>query len=346
MTALSILGMIGKVLLILICVIVLILALALFYPIRYQIKGSWRDELKLKAKAYWLFHFLSLYYLVEAGESHLFWKILFFRIGAKETDEERGVSNDDKSFSEEDFFDEEEDEPPKNDDSIDQVDEHAFDKKEGINLSSLDENIDSNGKQKKAIKDSITKLWNKIKKLLSPKHCKKLVKITQKKLEKWLEKIKRLLAFLQKKETAHTYEKLKIQACKLLRYICPTKLYLKGSFATGAPDMTGILFGILCMFPFAYTNRWELQADFESEEFYTDLEFDIRGHVFVFQILAIALSLFFDEECRNCYDEWERLKLERTLSHKKHLHQNTTIALSTRACGDCHTKSICKFTTP
>ena len=83
----------------------------------------------------------------------------------------------------------------------------------------------------------------------------------------------------------------------------PYKLYLRAEFSAGSPDKTGMVLGILAMFPIGYKNKWKIRPDFEREEIYIDSEFDIKGHIFLYKILVIAIRVLVDKNCRKLYNE-------------------------------------------
>ena len=83
----------------------------------------------------------------------------------------------------------------------------------------------------------------------------------------------------------------------------PYKLYLKAEFSAGSPDKTGMVLGILTMFPIGYRNKWKIRPDFEREEIYINSEFDIKGHIFLYKILVIAIRVLVDKNCRKLYNE-------------------------------------------
>lgn len=89
----------------------------------------------------------------------------------------------------------------------------------------------------------------------------------------------------------------------LLKKLAPKKLALDMAYSTGSPDTTGELLGVLALFPVAYTQRWNIKPDFAADSFYVDARFDIRGRVFIFQVLGIALSVLLDKNCRKLYNE-------------------------------------------
>lgn len=96
---------------------------------------------------------------------------------------------------------------------------------------------------------------------------------------------------------------LKEELFTILKRICPGKLALKAEFSTGEPDKTGILLGILAMFPIGYTNRWQITPDFESDEAFAKGSFKIKGRIFTISILAASLRILFDKNCRRLYNK-------------------------------------------
>ncbi len=121
------------------------------------------------------------------------------------------------------------------------------------------------------------------------------------------EKIKRLTRknkkILKDDSCKAALNKIKTELINLLKAIMPYKLYLKAEFSAGSPDKTGMVLGILAMFPIGYRNKWKIRPDFEREEIYIDSEFDIKGHIFLYKILVIAIRVLVDKNCRKLYNE-------------------------------------------
>lgn len=121
------------------------------------------------------------------------------------------------------------------------------------------------------------------------------------------EKIKRLTVKIKKilkdGTCKEALDKIKTELINLLKAIMPYKLYLKAEFSAGSPDKTGMALGVLAMFPIGYKNKWKIRPDFEREEFYIDSEFDIKGRIFLYKILVIAIRLLVDKNCRKLYNE-------------------------------------------
>lgn len=96
---------------------------------------------------------------------------------------------------------------------------------------------------------------------------------------------------------------LKDELFLILKRICPKKLELMAEFSTGEPDTTGILLGVIAMFPIGYTNRWQITPDFESDNAFAKGNFKIKGRIFIISILAALLRILFDKNCRRLYNK-------------------------------------------
>ncbi len=96
---------------------------------------------------------------------------------------------------------------------------------------------------------------------------------------------------------------LKDELFLILKRICPKKLALTAEFSTGEPDTTGILLGMIAMFPIGYTNRWQITPDFESDNAFAKGSFKIKGRIFTISILAALLRILFDKNCRRLYNK-------------------------------------------
>lgn len=96
---------------------------------------------------------------------------------------------------------------------------------------------------------------------------------------------------------------LKNELFLILKRTCPKKLALTAEFSTGEPDTTGILLGLITMFPIGYTNRWQITPDFESDNAFAKGNFKIQGRIFTVSIIAALLRILFDKNCRRLYNK-------------------------------------------
>lgn len=114
----------------------------------------------------------------------------------------------------------------------------------------------------------------------------------------------KVTAFINDSRNQKALGHLKKEVFYLLKVICPKRLKLKLQFSTGDPAYTGILLGVLAMFPLGYQKKWEVTPDFEGEEAYAEGEFDVKGRILVFQLVLIVIRLFLDKECRRMYNKY------------------------------------------
>ncbi|MCF0232346.1 MAG: hypothetical protein HUJ63_08815 [Enterococcus sp.] len=62
-------------------------------------------------------------------------------------------------------------------------------------------------------------------------------------------------------------------------------------FSTGEADKTGAALGYISMIPSAHSESCRIYGDFESEEAYFNGDIKIKGHVFLFTLLAILVKI-------------------------------------------------------
>ena len=136
------------------------------------------------------------------------------------------------------------------------------------------------------------------------------------KKENWILRIKRIFAsildkikhigktiestktFLEDSHNKAAFSHIKDEVFLLLKHICPKKLKVDMSYSTGSPDTTAEVFGILAMFPIGYQNRWKIYPDFEADSFYARGTIDIKGKIYIYQIIFAAFRLVLDKNCR------------------------------------------------
>lgn len=309
MIFLNILKIIGIVLVVLLCILLVLILLVLFYPVKYRILGTEVYDKENKSDIHirlsWIFHLIGVNVDIDpeltAGLRILFVKKNLMK--DSDTSNDRSDNNGDdgscdsdscnsdsigaeniKNISETDI---------KNTDNIavaeKSVSENEYanaanaysnnietENKPSDNNDSFDSNDTSEEEsdtEREIKKEKIKRLTAKIKKILKDDSCKAAL------------------------------NKIKTELINLLKAIMPYKLYLKAEFSAGSPDKTGMVLGILAMFPIGYRNKWKIRPDFEREEIYIDSEFDIKGHIFLYKILVIAIRVLVDKNCRKLYNE-------------------------------------------
>lgn len=214
-------------------------------------------------------------------------------------------------YSEEDFFDEEDkirlkmqEEQDTEEEFTDEVFEE--DKEELVQRENpYDKNQEKDsqnssllryGKSKKkfSIMDKAKDIWNRV------KH---FIKTLWQKICSICKTAEQFREFVNDAKHREAFGVLKTEAFHFLKVVCPSRMKLEASFSTGSPDKTGQALGILCLFPLAYQNRWRIYPDFESEEFYIEADFDVKGHVFLYQIIHIMFKIVLNKNCRQLYND-------------------------------------------
>lgn len=291
MIFLNILKIIGIVLVVLLCILLVLILLVLFYPVKYRILGTEVYDKENKSDIHirlsWIFHLIGVNVDIDpeltAGLRILFVKKNLMK--DSDTSNDRSDNDGDGGSCDSDSC---------NSDSIEAENIKNIsetDIKNTDNIAVAEEKINANAtKAEKSVsededtnatnaysdnkgKEKIKRLTGKIKKILKDDSCKEAL------------------------------NKIKTELINLLKAVMPYKLYLKAEFSAGSPDKTGMVLGILAMFPIGYKNKWKIRPDFEREEIYIDSEFDIKGHIFLYKILVIAIRVLVDKNCRKLYNE-------------------------------------------
>lgn len=291
MIFLNILKIIGIVLVVLLCILLVLILLVLFYPVKYRIFGTEVYDKENKSDIHirlsWIFHLIGVNVDIDpeltAGLRILFVKKNLMK--DSDTSNDRGDNNGDGGSCDSDS---------RNSDSIEAENIKNIsetDIKNTDNIAVAEEKINANATnaEKSVSEDEYTNATNAYSN------------------NKGKERIKRLTGKIQKilkdDSCKDALNKIKTELINLLKAIMPYKLYLKAEFSAGSPDKTGMVLGILAMFPIGYRNKWKIRPDFEREEIYIDSEFDIKGHIFLYKILVIAIRVLVDKNCRKLYNE-------------------------------------------
>lgn len=305
MIFLNILKIIGIVLVVLLCILLVLILLVLFYPVKYRILGTEVYDKENKSDIHirlsWIFHLIGVNVDIDpeltAGLRILFVKKNLMKDSDASND--RSDNNGDGGSCDSDSC---------NNDSIDAEDIKNIsetDIKNTDNIAATEEKINANAT--KAYSNNIETENNPSDNndSFDSNDTSEEESDTEREIKK--EKIKRLTAKIKKilkdDSCKEALNKIKTELINLLKAIMPYKLYLKAEFSAGSPDKTGMVLGILAMFPIGYKNKWKIRPDFEREEIYIDSEFDIKGHIFLYKILVIAIRVLVDKNCRKLYNE-------------------------------------------
>lgn len=291
MIILNILKIIGIILASILGILLLMILVVLFCPIRYHVFGTecYNNEgnhSNIIVKVSWLLHLIGLDVSINSNIS-IYLRVLFFKKkldGKKNADIEKSATNDSGTDASENSeivnneYTDEENVYSKNINNINNTD-NSDDSNDSDNTECIDNNEDVSKKQTKSPKEKLLKL------------------------EEIIQKVKDIINNPIYKEAII---KIKNELINLLKAIIPYKLFLKARFSTGSPDTTGIALGIFAMFPIGYQNRWKIEPDFESDNAFIDSSFDIKGKIYFYKVLAIAIRLLIDKNCRKLYNDIRR----------------------------------------
>lgn len=291
MIILNILKIIGIILASILGILLLMILVVLFCPIRYHVFGTecYNNEgnhSNIIVKVSWLLHLIGLDVSINSNIS-IYLRVLFFKKkldGKKNADIEKSATNDSGTDASENSeiknneYTDEENVYSKNINNINNTD-NSDASDDSDNTECIDDNDDVSKKQTKSPKEKLLKL------------------------EEIIQKVKDIINNPIYKEAII---KIKNELINLLKAIIPYKLFFKARFSTGSPDTTGIALGIFAMFPIGYQNRWKIEPDFESDNAFIDSSFDIKGKIYFYKVLAIAIRLLIDKNCRKLYNDIRR----------------------------------------
>lgn len=107
-----------------------------------------------------------------------------------------------------------------------------------------------------------------------------------------------------KKLLKRLYQEIKA----LLKYLAPKKVRGTFLFGTGDPSSTGLVTGLISLFPIAYQEGVLVTPDFEEKRL--DADFFVKGRMRVIYFLRLFLRLYQDKELKRMWKQIHRLKKE------------------------------------
>lgn len=326
---LLILRIIGIALLVLLLLLLFLLLLVLFVPVCYRVKGSWRTQLTMTLRVNVLCSLFAFGLDMLPGKNDMFLRVLGFKktlaradnteefedtieetldLDAKEAAQTVGSAA--QEFEEASVLKAEKKKRAQKTDETgerkaveEEKSQEEKNRKEEKNLEEKRPDEDGGRRQ-----GPLSAFFSRVRavilgvrdKLLGIK--KKLLEIRDK-LFRLFATAERVKALFAKESNRQAVAFIWGRLFRLLQKICPKRFSLTAAFSTGAPDTTGELLGVVALFPFAYRQRWQITPDFTSDRFYVDVQFDVRGHLFVYQAIGLALSVLLDKNCRTLYNE-------------------------------------------
>ena len=93
---------------------------------------------------------------------------------------------------------------------------------------------------------------------------------------------------------------------KVFRHWGPRKLKANLSFCMGDPAYTGIVLGIISIFPIVYKEDVLLKSDFESDRIYLIGKAEFRGYLRAIHAVKMMFNLFSKKETRNIMSKFNK----------------------------------------
>lgn len=319
-----ILILLGKILLWLLIILVSVAVLILFWPIRYRLKGAFSDNKPVVcAKVSWLCGLIRICFdYPEEKEPKI--KILFFTIRKKQG---KKTSKKKRNLREE---------------------KQNTVSKQGINIALLEPDGNSvaqknedNATKKESFVDPSTQdsSMSNIPKKNSEDSFEKSSKEEEGWFSEWKARIKKIqytIRAVYDKMTHIREEYLFYRGLwedtvikgyitdalfliwKVIKKLLPQKVKITAQIGTGACDSTGYLMGVYGIVMNLLPPKYLILLEPDFEKRIVDGNIDMRGHISVFSVLAVAIRLFFDKRLRMI-----RSILKKHSSENKHVQEST-----------------------
>ncbi|MCR5677965.1 MAG: hypothetical protein K6G13_08050 [Agathobacter sp.] len=274
MIFLNIIKVIGIIILVIILLLILILAAILYLPIRYRIESR---NMEVSGRASWIGLIRIRFSYSRQKETAAIGKALwipFFEHPSSPDQAPTIKGSNKKSSNKKDSNNKESNEKESN--------EKELNEKELNEKESNKDNYDFD------VKNVASK----------SRHSKKKRKKTGK-FKKIKMQIQKWIHVFQSNRSA--LRKCKQTLFHIIKVILPKKIRIEGTYSLGSPDKTAQALGIAACFPIGYRNNWKIYPDFDVEEAYFDGYIDIRGRIYLYQIVFPLLRLLFDKECKKLY---------------------------------------------
>lgn len=319
---LMILKIIGIILLAIIGIALLIVILILFVPIRYRIQAHRYDDTMAKVNVSWLLSAIRFTLKYNGAEVDTKIRILGF-------DGSKFINGDTKQKQEDiiDYTNEEEKTEPKMepkacdtdaldenksdnvsnntngiDKSADTNTDNGIETEDSTNQSDISSSKEQKKKNTRKPKNIFSRLVFKAKKIYHKfkTWCKKLMNML-KKADDIKTKLLALAEFIDSREFKDNFAFAKVQLGRLFKHIMPLKHRIKLEFGTGSPDTTGEILGALAVIMALTGMNIQVMPDFDNAIFRGEIY--MKGRIRLFNILIIALKVYFNKELRRVADK-------------------------------------------
>ena len=180
--------------------------------------------------------------------------------------------------------------------------DNGIDTEDSINQSDISSSKEQKKKNTRKPKNIFSRLVFKAKKIYHKfkTWCKKLMNML-KKADDIKTKLLALAEFIDSREFKDNFAFAKVQLGRLFKHIMPLKHRIKLEFGTGSPDTTGEILGALAVVMALTGMNIQVMPDFDNAIFRGEIY--MKGRIRLFNILIIALKVYFNKELRRVADK-------------------------------------------
>lgn len=115
-----------------------------------------------------------------------------------------------------------------------------------------------------------------------------------------------IIDFIRNEKKRRGIRRLYEEIVFALNYLKPKKLRGEIRFGTGDPADTGMLTGIISLFPVVYQENLQVSPDFEEKILYVDVS--IKGRLQILYLIYIALRIYEDKDIMRLWKVWNHHK--------------------------------------
>ena len=180
--------------------------------------------------------------------------------------------------------------------------DNGIDTEDSINQSDISSSKEQKKKNTRKPKNIFSRLVFKAKKIYHKfkTWCKKLMNML-KKADDIKTKLLALAEFIDSREFKDNFAFVKVQLGRFFKHIMPLKHRIKLEFGTGSPDTTGEILGALAVVMALTGMNIQVMPDFDNAIFRGEIY--MKGRIRLFNILIIALKVYFNKELRRVADK-------------------------------------------
>ncbi len=266
--------------LVLLALFILLLTLVLFVPVRYDILLIYERHLSYRFRIHWCFHIVTC---KKKMNTDLI-KLYIFGIPIRTISGEAELQKKDSG----EMIVNRKTEKNNSEDSSDdnkKVHEETHDRKDSKNKSAP---------------------HDKLKKKTGNKNRDKKTKTSwREKLRFQFHRISGIIKFAYKRENKKVFRMLWNELVSIIKYVFPGKVWGSAEFGTGDPAATGLVLGVISLFPWAYIKKLSIVPNFEEKVLKGNI--GARGRIRMFHLVRLAWRLYRSKEMKRTIREWKRI---------------------------------------